>query len=772
MARPENATLDAVPPVPRRRLTAALALLVIVLYTALGWWHDEPPPPAPTTAPATEFSAERAWPVLERIAGPAPSPVGSAEGDAIRDFLVAELSSLGLRTEVQRGTGISERGGSSMSVAPVENVVATLPGTAPTGRLIVAAHYDSTFSGPGTSDDKSSVAAAVETARALAAGPRPRNDIVLLLTDAEEPEMLGASAYVRQHPDGSRPTVVLNWDGPGNAGASAMYQTTTGAAGVVGAVLADIRHPLGDSLVPPLFQLMPNHTDLDVFNTRGYEGVTFGFTDGRAYYHSSLDTTSRFDKASLQQYGDNMLSGARGLGERDLPTLFSDVDSTFVTHFGLVVSYPTALAVPIAVLAVVAVIGLAVLTRRRGDASVPRMLAGFGVALGAVVLAALAAMAMWWLLVQLRPGYGAMMVGEPYRPVLYRFAVGGIAITVVVAAVVALRRRVGAAALTVGGPAVIALLGMLVALAAPALAFMFSLPALLAAIGAMAAGRWRAAVLAVTLAPAVFQLMSDGRGLLQGVGMGMAEVGAFCFAMATLLVIPLMAELLPARRSWAVPATAGALTVLLVAAGFGVDRFDEQHPQQSFLMYVLDADTGAARWVSDDPTPSPWASDYVLQAGPDTSSSLPYRPRERWTGPAQAAVLPAPELRVVGSHPDGGSTLVEVQVSTPRDADVLSLTVDRPVEQVLVAPAGGPAVDAVPTYDRQREWPFQLRIYAPPTDGVTVTLRVADPVGMRFSVSDYTASLAGLPGYAERPATEVRSHHHDSDITVVTRTYG
>jgi hypothetical protein len=75
----------------------------------------------------------------------------------------------------------------------VENVVATLPGTDPTGRVLLAAHYDTTFGSPGAADDKAAVAAVLETVRALVSGEAPRNDVVVLLTDGEEPGMLGAA---------------------------------------------------------------------------------------------------------------------------------------------------------------------------------------------------------------------------------------------------------------------------------------------------------------------------------------------------------------------------------------------------------------------------------------------------------------------------------------------------------------------------------------------------------------------------------------------------
>jgi Zn-dependent M28 family amino/carboxypeptidase len=77
----------------------------------------------------------------------------------------------------------------------VENIVAALPGRDSTGRIFLVAHYDSTFGTPGAADDKAAVAAVVETVRALSTGVQLRNDVVVLLTDGEEPGLLGAAAF-------------------------------------------------------------------------------------------------------------------------------------------------------------------------------------------------------------------------------------------------------------------------------------------------------------------------------------------------------------------------------------------------------------------------------------------------------------------------------------------------------------------------------------------------------------------------------------------------
>jgi hypothetical protein len=86
------------------------------------------------------------------------------------------------------------------AAAPVHNVVAVLPGTDPTGCILLVVHHGNQPLTPGAGDNGAAAAALLETARALAEGPRPRIDVVLVLNDAEENLLFGAEAFVNEHP--------------------------------------------------------------------------------------------------------------------------------------------------------------------------------------------------------------------------------------------------------------------------------------------------------------------------------------------------------------------------------------------------------------------------------------------------------------------------------------------------------------------------------------------------------------------------------------------
>src|ERR671916_557803 len=404
----------------RRALIAIGALVLLAVLVAGAKSAERPPSPVPASAPATEFSAGRAWRHLERIVGDEPTPIGSAGGDEVRDYLVDELSALGLDVEVQEGVGARTFDDSTVA-GRVENVVATIPGEDPTGRVFLAAHYDTTFGAPGASDDKAAVAAMLETARALTGGERLRNDVVLLLTDGEEPGLLGAESFVEQHPYGAEGGVVLNWEATGNAGPSVLFETSEGNAALIEEFAASAPHPVGEAAMAELYEGSSQNTDFTVLKEEGFAVLNFAFIDGRAYYHGPRDTVDNFDQDSMHHHGAKMLALAGGVAAGLVP----------------------------------------------------------------LVLAPVAAIGLWEVLVLIRPSYAGM--GDPYRPELYRWALAALTAAIVVGWYALLRRRIGAMSMAVGAPAWPAVFGIAMAWLAPGLSYYGSLPATSATCGCLAA---------------------------------------------------------------------------------------------------------------------------------------------------------------------------------------------------------------------------------------------------------------------------------------------
>ena len=188
---------------------AAAAALVALLAVGAGVLVDlATPAPRPADAPADEFSAGRAYEDVQVIAA-RPHVAGSPANDQVRAHLSARCAGWAWRPRCR--TRWPRRPASSAARPagrPWPGSATWWPGCpAPTrpGRVFLVAHYDSVQTGPGGNDDAAGTSTILEVARALTHRPPPRNDIVFVLTDAEEACLCGASG-VRRRPSRWPPT--------------------------------------------------------------------------------------------------------------------------------------------------------------------------------------------------------------------------------------------------------------------------------------------------------------------------------------------------------------------------------------------------------------------------------------------------------------------------------------------------------------------------------------------------------------------------------------
>ncbi|MFC9978114.1 M20/M25/M40 family metallo-hydrolase [Spirillospora sp. NPDC127200] len=745
-----NGKMVGVMAAPRGRVLAGAGTLLLLFAVALVAVLDLRPPAA-RDAPPSEFSGTRAFAHVEELARE-PHPSGTPQNERVRDAIVAKLRGFGLRPELHEGVGRGE-GELKGYAARASNIVAVIPGTAPTGRVFLAAHYDSAVQGSyGAADDGVGVAAILETARALtASGERPRNDVVVLITDAEEPGLLGAEAFVASHPlgrEGRR--VVFNYEAAGSRGPAMMYRTSQGNAPLIG-WLAEAPHPAGDSVSAALEALAPGDTDMRVFRDAGFDALDTALLDGRVNYHTPLDDAAHLSRASVQHMGVNMLAMARAAGGADLAVLDGAGDAVYFNLPGdLLVHYPEGWAPVPAGAAVAAVLALGWLLRRRELASVPRMAAAFGLTLVPVVAAVAAAFAVWPVLTALRPEYADMSNGDPHRSLVLRWAVTALGALVVLGWYAAVR-RIGPAALALAGMAWCAVLGLVAALLAPGASHVLALPALGAAVGGLVALRFgegsaaRAVVLAVGSLPTALLLFSYVPPSYW-VGLAGGAVQALpLVVLGGVLVLPQIEMCWPRRRGFLVPVAAAMAVVVLAGCGVAVDRFDRAHPRLSNLIYIRDADAGTARWASFDRNPTPWARRYVRGEARPLGREWGYDPETPMaTGPAPSTPLPAPALKVLEDRTAGGERTLRVRISSPRGAAAVHVQVDDASAQVLRAWVAGRAAELLDQgmyFVAPGREGFEMRLVVRPKGGGKVRVRLAD----------HSYGLTGVPGFVPPP---------------------
>jgi hypothetical protein len=786
-----------------RLLAGSLALLVLAGLTV---WSlaGVLPPGAKSNQPVTEFGADRAFAHVQTI-GREVHVAGSDAAHDVRDYIAATLTGFGVQSTITDGVGASDALGSLFAMAQVNDVVATLPGTASTGTIFLIAHYDSVQISHGANDDGAGVSTLLETIRALKAGPALRNDLVFVFTDAEEACLCGAEQFVSQNPLAAAGGVALNFEARGANGPVIMFETAAGNAGVVDVYADAVPYPAATSVAVEVYRILPNDTDFSPFRDSGrFTGLNSAYIDGSPVYHSPQDRADYYNLGTLQQHGSNALAMARAFGAVDVPSLKRPAgeDATYFPVFSTLLVYPGRLVWPIAILALLVIAGLAFLGWRRGLFSWGRLAAGFGLAVIPLLAGAVLAQLLWWLLTVIRPGYLDMI--DPWRPGWYRAGVVALVLTATLTWYALLRKRFGAWTLTIGGLAWLALLGLAFAALVPGGSYLASVPALAAGLAALIAlalpAGWTrllassvgAAVGVVVLAPTVV-LFFPALGLATG------AAAALFASMLTLVLLPVFEWLFPAgtredrtvgiadaveleevsedegtegrraepvatRRRTAAPAVvAGVLAVAFVAVGLVVDQFDERHPEPQQLMYALDVDSSSAQWVSTDSRATGWVAQYVNERR-DVSGQFPVVGADTLTGPAPVANLPAPKVTVVSDATTGGRRSLRLMIAPQRHVRLVYFQL--PDATVVTATVQGREVPPENIGEH-----FGVLFHAPPDGGITVDLVLAGSGPLTIRAMDGSDGLDALPGFTPRPADVTAEGSHTSELILVAKTY-
>ena len=667
-------------PRPARGLPLMLALYACCLLAVVV--RFQPPAPRPAGAPATEFSAGRARQVLARLLGQGqPHPLGSAAAAGVRQRIVAALSELGYAPRVQEGTGCSWKG----SCGHVRNVVARRAGREP-GAVALVAHYDSVAAGPGASDDMVGVAAVIEVARILALGPPLRHSVVLLLDEGEEEGLLGAESFMAESPDARDVKAVVNLEARGTSGPSMMFETSGDNAWLVSAWCRRSRRPFSTSVAATIYDKLPYDTDLSVFKRHRVPGLNFAFIGGPARYHTPQDDLAHADPGSLQHHGDNALAAVLGLAAADLSAAPPPGSAAFFDVLGWgVVRWPLAWTAGMALAAVALLLLLMARAAMRAGRAGPGQTLDRGelvrglLLLPAVALPAGAAAAAVELALR-QPG--VLAANWPAHPLPLLFASWLAAFLMAAAVARRLRRRGGsgtALELWAGVWSAWALVALVLGLAAPELAYLFLVPALIAgACGVLPGMRSRrpGALAAAAIAPGVAAALLWFPVLLP-LYLGLGVIGLPVVFVLVALFCTTLAPLLPGRGP-ARPAgmmrigAALVLAALLIAAL--VPRFTPDSPRLLNIVFDQDAASGRARWLVGGALPVPPPLSRAAPFG-KPEAPFPFAPPllRAVAAPALALAVPGPELTVLESAVVDGRRRLRLRLTSPRGAPVASV---------------------------------------------------------------------------------------------------
>jgi hypothetical protein len=424
------------PPVTNRTEPSDQRVLVIVLavWVFLVWYADfryQALIPLPIDAPAHQFSASRAEPILQMVAGDSlPRNAGSPQNEIVRKRIIDFLTSHGYEVQVQTGEGtvnpkVRERS-PDQDVVPLANIVTRLKGRDSTSAIMLAAHYDSVPFGPGACDNGVGSAVVLEIASMLAAEPPPPRDVIFLLSDGEELGMLGAGLFIDDHPWAEEVEVAINLEARGTSGPSCMFETSNESRWLVPLFARVSPKPISSSLFFEIYKRLPNDTDFSVFSDAGMQGYNFAFVGEVENYHTSDDNLENASRGSLQHHGENALSLMRELLRVQIPRQPTGRAVYFDLYAWKLFWWPETWSPGLSCLAILLFAGVLFLDRRRQPSEQPptygimwyRVASGFGLVLLAVLLVFL----LGWVLVKLCSFDPRLQNLWPEQPIPYAAA--------------------------------------------------------------------------------------------------------------------------------------------------------------------------------------------------------------------------------------------------------------------------------------------------------------------------------------------------------------
>ena len=387
-----------------------LAFLALAFFTMMPQWTSE------EEGLLEEFSSQRAYKQVRAISQQ-PHYVGSKNHEEVANYLVGELEKLGLETSIQEGFTLSDWG----NLVKSKNLLARIKGTDSSKALLLLSHYDSaphSYS-LGASDAGSGVATILESVRTFLYNKTAhKNDIIILFTDAEELGLNGAALFVTKHRWAKDIGVVLNFEARGSSGPSYMLMETNGGnKGLVTEfAAAKVPLPASNSLMYSIYKMLPNDTDLTVFREQGnIQGYNFAFIDDHFNYHTAQDDSKHLNKKSLEHQGTYLMPLLHYFANADFKKTHATEDYAYFTIPFTFISYPFSWIMPMVLVAIGLFMLLLFVGVGKRILSFKEIGKGFIIFIGACITSGLIAYFGWKLLLNFYPQYNDLLNGFTYN---------------------------------------------------------------------------------------------------------------------------------------------------------------------------------------------------------------------------------------------------------------------------------------------------------------------------------------------------------------------
>ncbi len=600
----------------KTKFTPILSFLILVFTVFYAFKSQLPTIDKNTKIAENKFSVDRALHILAPMTNK-PHYVGSKEHQNIIVYLEKELNKLGLEVNLQKQLGVNKKW---HAATQTQNIFSVIKGTDPNAKaLLLLSHYDSSpHSSLGASDAGSGVVAILEGLRAyLTTNPKPKNDIIILFTDAEEVGLLGADAFVNHNALIDKVGLVLNFEARGSGGPSYMLLETNGGNKKLIKAFnkAKPNYPVGNSLMYSIYKMLPNDTDLTVFREDGnINGFNFAFIDDHYDYHTAQDSYDRLDRNTLQQQGDYLLTLLTYFADADLNTLNSDKDNIYFNFPKLgMVNYPFSWNTPLFIVALILFFVITFIGVQRNKLTTKSMFAGFVPFLLSLIITVLLTVFGWKLLQIIHPQYKEILHGFTYNGHLYIFAFSMLTVAISLFIYKRYLKLHTAENLLVAPIFIWGILNFFFLLKLQGAGFFilpvyFGLLILTILLFSKLNKHLKLILISILMLPVIVIFVPFVKMFPVGLGLKMLGVSAFLIVFLLGLFIPVF-KLYGNRKKWQL------LFFILAIFGFVSasikSGYNKDRKQPTSLVYFIDSVNNKAYWASYDTNPNQLNKEYL-----------------------------------------------------------------------------------------------------------------------------------------------------------------
>jgi len=660
-----------------KNLQALIALLLISLSCWLSY-HSLKPSEIPEEVPENEFSVSKAFQHVEKI-GEAAHYLGSAAHSTVRNYIVNDLQNLGLEVQTQENFVLNDEA----LLSRPQNILTRIKGSGDGDALVLMTHYDSQpHSSHGASDAGSGVATILEGLRAfIAEGNTPKNDIIILFTDAEEIGLMGADLFVKEHPWAKDAKLALNFEARGSGGSSFMLlETNGGNAKLIKAFKeARVPFPTTNSLAYSVYKLLPNDTDLTVLREFGsINGFNFAFIGDHFDYHTANDVPKNLDLETLAHQGDYLMPLLHYFQDADLNQLHSDRDLLYFNlPFGQFITYPFAWIMPMNILAFIlffAILGYGFIKKKL---QVKSIFKGFIPYFLSLIIGGLLVFGLWKFCLYIYPEYSEMLHGFTYNGYSYITAAVLLSLTVAFFVYHKFYTEEDTASQFVAPLFFWILICALLAVGLKGASY-FIIPAYFGCMQLLLMIHQKKPNLIINTIlslPVLFILFPFVQMFPVALGLKMLFVAGILSILLFSLFLPVFGYF--SKKD---------LLAVLLFLGFNAfmfyahftSEFTAERPKPNSLVYLYDADEDKANWYSYDTMPDEWTSKYfgkepVTLTNAETKFSSKYHSGFTWRSDAPKIDIEKPAIILQKIDSTNNEFQYSLKIAPNRDAKRLEI---------------------------------------------------------------------------------------------------